>query len=223
VTPRSEHGDSEHYFSTTPAVASRPAEVTLALPDLTVTLGTDRGVFSADRIDSGTKLLLLETAPRGAVGPCGDLPPGDLVDVGCGYGPVAVVLALRHPDRTVWAVDPNARARSLCVANCRTAGVGDRVRVVAPDEVPDDLRVAAIASNPPIRIGKAALHELLTSWLDRLVPGGSAWLVVQRNLGADSLARWLAEQDRPVQRLASRRGYRVLRVGPSGEANGVDP
>jgi 16S rRNA (guanine1207-N2)-methyltransferase len=192
--------------------------VTLTLPGLTVELATDRGVFSADRVDKGTKLLLVEMSVLGTP----QWPAGDLVDVGCGYGPIAVTLARAHPDRTVWAVEPNERARDLCRSNAATLGLGDQVRVVAPDEVPADLEIAAFVSNPPIRIGKPALHGLLTEWLARLVDGGEAWLVVQRNLGADSLATWLGAAGVEVERVASRRGYRILRVragvpGPPGD------
>jgi 16S rRNA (guanine1207-N2)-methyltransferase len=188
-----------HYFDATPEAASRPGSVELVLPDLRVTLRTDRGTFSPDAVDAGTKLLLLE-AP---------LPPatGRLLDLGCGYGPIAVALARRAPDAEVWAVDVNERARALAAENA-----GPSVRVVAPSEVPGGLRFDGIWSNPPIRIGKAALHELLTTWLDRLAPGGRAWLVVQKHLGSDSLQRWLGESGWATTRLASRAGYRVLEV-----------
>jgi 16S rRNA (guanine1207-N2)-methyltransferase len=192
-----------HYFSPAPTTASRPATVRLDLPDLSVTLRTDRGVFSAGRIDPGTKLLLLE-APA---------PPkeGDLLDLGCGYGPVAVTLATRAPHATVWAVDVNERALALTRANADAAGLAN-VRAVAPDDVPDDVRFAAIWSNPPVRIGKAALHGLLDRWLPRLRPDGSALLVVQKHLGADSLHRWLRDRGWRVERRASRMGYRILAV-----------
>lgn len=186
--------------------------VRLDLPDVSSELRTDSGVFSADRVDPGTKVLLVETAAHPSVV---GLPRGDLVDVGAGYGPIATTLALRHPQRTVWAVEPNARARELCAANAAAAGVQERIMVVPPDEVPDTLTVAGIFSNPPIRIGKRALHDLITFWLARLDTHGYAWLVVQRNLGADSLARWITDTGYEVTRVASRRGYRVLRVnGP---------
>jgi 16S rRNA (guanine1207-N2)-methyltransferase len=190
-----------HYFDDQPDVASEPATVRLSLPDLTVDLRTDRGVFAREGIDAGTKLLLLEApAPPAA---------GDFLDLGCGYGPIAVTLARRSPDATVWAVDVNERARALTVAN--SAGL-DNVRVVAPDEVPDATRFTAIWSNPPIRIGKPALHDLLLRWLPRLAPDGRALLVVQKHLGADSLARWLDERGFPTTRLCSRVGYRLLEV-----------
>jgi 16S rRNA (guanine1207-N2)-methyltransferase len=182
-------------------VPSDPATVRLALPDLTADLQTDRGVFARDGIDPGTKLLLLE-APVPS-------PVGHLLDLGCGYGPMAVTLARRSPGATVWAVDVNERARSLTAAN--TAGLGN-VRVVAPDDVPDEVRFATIWSNPPIRIGKDALHDLLLRWLPRLTDDGRAVLVVQKHLGSDSLARWLEQQGFPTTRLHSRVGYRLLEV-----------
>ena len=193
-----------HYFDASPTAASRPRAVDLVLPDLRVTLRTDAGVFSPDAIDAGTKLLLLE-APRSAL--------GALLDLGCGYGPVAIALALRSPGSTVWAVDVNERARELAAANAAAAGVGSRVRVVAPEEVPHDVRFGGIWSNPPIRVGKAVLHSMLSTWLSRLEPDGRAWLVVQKHLGSDSLQRWLTASGWTASRLVSRAGYRVLEVG----------
>ena len=192
-----------HYFDETPATASRERTVRLDLPDLSLSLTTDAGVFAADAVDQGTKVLLLEApAPPAA---------GHLLDLGCGYGPIALTLATRSPASTVWAVDVNARARDLCRRNAEAAGLTN-VRVAAPGEVPDDVRFAAVWSNPPIRIGQGPLHELLTTWLARLEPGATAHLVVHKHLGADSLARWLEAEGWPTARLASRRGSRVLTV-----------
>lgn len=198
-----------HYFDPSPDLPSVPATVDLVLPDLRVTLSTDRGVFSAEGVDAGTKLLLLE-GPR----PAAD-EPGHLLDLGCGYGPVAVSLALRAPAATVWAVDVNERARALTAANAEALGLRDRVHVAAPDDVPADVRFAGVWSNPPIRIGKGPLHELLTTWLDRLDPErGRAGLVVHKHLGSDSLQRWLVQSGWPTTRLVSRAGYRVFEVEP---------
>jgi 16S rRNA (guanine1207-N2)-methyltransferase len=199
---------SGHYFDPAPASASAPRTVRLDLGDLAVELVTDRGVFSGGAVDPGTKLLLAE-------GPRPDDTPGDLVDLGCGYGPIAAALAARAPRATVWAVDVNERARQLCAANAQRLGLAN-VRVVAPGDVPAGLRPVGIWSNPPIRVGKAALHELLTTWLGRLADGGRAELVVHRHLGADSLARWLGEQGWSVARLRSRSGYRLLEVAAGG-------
>ena len=192
-----------HYFAERPDVASAPDEVELSLPDVHLRLATDRGVFSHGRVDAGTKLLLLKAPPPP--------PAGDLLDLGCGVGPIALTLATRAPSATVWAVDVNERARALCAANAVTNGIGN-VRVAAPDELPDDVRLATIWSNPPIRIGKAALHDLLLRWLGRLAPDGDAHLVVHKHLGADSLQRWLADQGYAATRTSSSAGYRILHV-----------
>ncbi len=192
------------YFEADPSVASKKQLIELVLPDGSIELTTDRGVFSADRVDGGTKLLLLD----------GPEPVADdqtLVDVGCGYGPIACTLARRNPTATVWAVDVNQRARDLCTTNAANLGL-DNVQVTTPDDVPADLIVDRIWSNPPIRVGKAVLHEILEFWLARLSPAGSAHLVVQKHLGADSLHRWLETQGWAVDRRASRKAFRLLDV-----------
>lgn len=190
-----------HYFDAVPSAPSRPRMVSLALPGVDLALTTDSGVFAADAIDPGTFELLRETPA----------PPtnGALLDLGCGYGPIALTLAARSPAAQVWAVDVNERARSLCQVNAVDAQLSN-VTVCAPEEVPDDLRFAGIWSNPPIRVGKATLHEMLLFWLPRLADDAHAYLVVHKHLGADSLQRWLAEQDWPTRRHASRKGYRIL-------------
>ena len=181
----------------------------MILPDVYLELATDAGVFSPGRLDPGTRLLLEESPPPPA--------SGHLLDLGCGYGPVACVLAKRSPGATVWAVDVNERALELCARNAHAAGL-ENVHCVTPGDASLPERFAAIWSNPPVRIGKDALHALLGQWLARLAPGGSgrlagsAYLVVGRNLGADSLHRWLASQGWPVTRLAARSGYRLLQV-----------
>jgi 16S rRNA (guanine1207-N2)-methyltransferase len=192
-----------HYFDPIPATPSRRRVVPLVLPDVTLALHTDRGVFGAEAVDRGTKLLLLEAPPPP--------PAGALLDLGCGYGPIAVTLARRAPKATVWAVDVNARARELTIANAAEAGVANVV-VCHPGDVPSQIGFAAIYSNPPVRIGKVALRELLTVWLSRLDPGGRAHLVVHKHLGSDSLAQWLVASGFPTTRLGSRMGYRILAV-----------
>jgi 16S rRNA (guanine1207-N2)-methyltransferase len=197
---------SAHYFEPRPSSRSAPKEIRLDLPDVSLTLVTDRGVFSPDRIDTGTKHLLLD-GPE-------PVPDGTLVDLGCGYGPIACTLARRAPAATVWAVDVNERALELCRANAARLGLTN-VRVVTADGVPADLVVHELWSNPPIRVGKRALHDLLRTWLGRLAPTGRAVLVVQKHLGADSLHRWLETEGWSVERTSSRAGYRVLEVRPS--------
>ena len=191
------------YFDDDPRVRSDRVEVEWSLPDGPLRLVTDAGVFGHGRVDSGTKLLLLK-APT---------PPqsGDLIDLGCGTGAIALTMARRAPEATVWAVDVNARARALCEENAARNGLVN-VRVVAPDEVPDGVRFGAVWTNPPIRIGKPALHDLLLRWLPRLDPGAAAHLVVQKHLGADSLQQWLTSRGFAAERVAIGAGFRVLRV-----------
>ncbi|MDQ2815101.1 MAG: class I SAM-dependent methyltransferase [Actinomycetota bacterium] len=205
---------SEHYFSAQPQAPHRPGRVRVILPDVYLELATDAGVFSPARLDPGTRLLLDEAPPPPA--------SGDLLDLGCGYGPVACVLAARSPGATVWAVDVNERALELCARNAAAAGLAN-VRCVTPGDPAVPARLAGVWSNPPIRVGKQALHELLDGWLSRLGPGGQASLVAGRNLGADSLHRWLSAQGWTVTRLAARGGYRLLQVGFLAERTVVTP
>lgn len=192
-----------HYFDADPVVPSSPRKLRLDLPDRSITLLSDAGVFAAEAVDPATKYLLLDAPP----------PPetGRFVDLGCGYGAIACTLAARAPAATVWAVDVNRRALDLCRANAATLGLGNVV-VLPADEVPADTPVDLIWSNPPIRVGKEALHGLLTSWLGRLAPAGSAVLVVHKHLGSDSLHRWLEGEGWAVTRLGSRAGNRLLEV-----------
>lgn len=191
-----------HYFDEAPAAPSMPRDVELWLPDMSLTLTTDRGVFGYDQIDAGSKLLLLKAATPPAV--------GNLLDLGCGLGTITLPLARRAPGATVWAVDVNSRARDLCAANAAANDITN-VRVMAPGDVPVEITFDCIWSNPPIRIGKTALHEMLLTWLGRLAPDGTVALVVHKHLGADSLQGWLIDQGYPTTRLASSSGYRILR------------
>ena len=193
----------EHYFSADPSVpfTRTPVRVTVWGNELVLQSGS--GVFAQGRLDIGTSVLFRATAPPA---------PGTLLDLGCGYGVIAVALATAVPGARVWAVDVNERAVLLAQENAAAAGLADRLTATMPGDVPEDLTFDEIWSNPPIRIGKDALHALLLTWLPRLVPGGRAVLVVGKNLGADSLQRWLTQRGYPTARLASAKGFRVLEV-----------
>ncbi len=193
----------EHYFSADPAVPFRrtPVEAEVWGRELRLTSGS--GVFAQGRLDVGTAVLFRETPPPTA---------RRYLDLGCGYGLIGLALAATLPDCTVRAVDVNERAVLLANENAATLGVSDRFAAVTPAAVPDAEEYDEIWSNPPIRIGKPALHELLLTWLPRLAPEGRAVLVVGKNLGADSLQRWLAEQGWPTGRIGSAKGFRVLEV-----------
>lgn len=198
---------NSQYFDDQPTVASNRREIELVLPDVFLSLSTDSGVFSAGQVDKGTRYLLKD-APS-----LDELPalPETILDLGCGYGPIALTYAKRAPDATVVGVDVNERALGLAAANAEANAVTN-TRFGTLDDIDPELHFDLIVSNPPIRIGKAALHELLTTWLDRLSPGGRAWMVVQKHLGSDSLMSWLNEHGRPTTRLSSRKGFRILEV-----------
>jgi 16S rRNA G1207 methylase RsmC len=170
-----------------------------------VTLTTAKGVYSPERLDPGTAVLL-----AGAPDPS---PTGDLLDLGCGWGPIALTLAMRSPKARVWGVDVNRRALDLARANAAELGL-ETITFCEPDDVPDDLRFATIWSNPPIHVGKAALHALLERWLPRLSDDGVAHLVVQKHLGSDSLQTWINAQNWGLRctRLSSAKAFRILEV-----------
>jgi 16S rRNA (guanine1207-N2)-methyltransferase len=197
---------TEHYFSELPGSELKFRQIRVELAGQVFELTTSNGIFSPERVDSGTQVLLSNTpqAPPG----------GHLLDLGCGWGPIALTLALQSPHATVWAVDVNSRALDLVRRNAESVGVTN-INAVTPEDVPADVSFMSIRSNPPIRVGKNELHGMLGFWLPRLEPDSDAWLVVQRNLGSDSLHHWLEgwlPADFAVSRAATNKGYRVLKV-----------
>jgi 16S rRNA (guanine1207-N2)-methyltransferase len=198
------NGRPSHYFSEQPSGAELRRTITAQIWGRELTMVTAGGVFAADGLDRGTAVLL-RASP---------IPQGTprVLDLGCGYGPIALAIAVHCPGALIDAVDVNERALALCRENAQLLGVADRVRVLRPDQVEPTARYDEIWSNPPIRIGKQSLHELLLRWLARLAPHGIARLVVGKNLGSDTLQRWLTEQGYDCERIASAKGFRVLVV-----------
>ena len=192
---------ADHYFDPVPTSGDRRHEVTAVAWGRELTFTTASGVFAHDGLDKATAVLLGASTPP---------PTGVLLDLGCGWGPIACSVAAASPAVTVWAVDVNERALELTRLNAARLGV--EVTAVTPVDVPPDVVFDHIWSNPPIRIGKQALHELLLLWLPRLAAGGTARLVVGKNLGSDSLQRWLVGQGWPTSRIGSEKGFRVLEV-----------
>lgn len=195
---------TSHYFDETPSTELKLKDIDVEIDGAKVRLQTAGGVFSPDHIDGGTAVLLnhLDLAPKG----------GDILDLGCGWGPIALSLASHSPRATIWAVDVNERSLELTRANVQRMGLTN-VKVVKPEEVPADVTFSGVWSNPPIRVGKDVLHELMDTWLPRLEPKASAYMVVQKNLGADSLQRWIDERfDLNVDRIDTAKGFRVIRV-----------
>ncbi|KQQ50135.1 class I SAM-dependent methyltransferase [Plantibacter sp. Leaf314] len=195
---------NEHYFTAEPASELQLRPITAKLGGVDRSLVSASGIFSPGHLDQGTLVLLANTPPPPAT--------GDLLDIGCGWGPIALSLALASPEATVWAVDVNQRALQLTRINAERLGL-DNIRAVLPEDVPEDIRFSTVWSNPPIRVGKDELHRLLMHWLPRLQDDGDAWLVVQKNLGSDSLQKWLQEElpaSFHVGRAAMAKGFRVL-------------
>lgn len=196
----------EHYFSAQPKSSLKTKEISVPIAGKEKVLTTASGTFSPQKLDTGTQVLLdlLELAPKS----------GNILDLGCGWGPIALNLAAARPKATVWAVDVNLRSLELTEKNATDLGLNN-VRTSLPDSVPEDLTFSGIWSNPPIRIGKTALHQLLMSWLPRLEKSAEAYLVVQKNLGSDSLQKWLASElpsNFEVSRQTSVKTYRVIKV-----------
>jgi 16S rRNA (guanine1207-N2)-methyltransferase len=196
----------EHYFSADPSVPFARSPVHAHVWGHELELVSGSGVFSNGRLDIGTSVLFRETEPPSR---------GRILDLGCGYGVIGLACAVAAPSAVVPGVDVNQRALLLAAQNAEALGVSERFTASLPDQVPADATFDEIWSNPPIRIGKAALHELLLTWLPRLAPEGRAVMVVGKNLGADSLQRWLGDQGFPTVRLASAKGFRVLESRPT--------
>ena len=194
-----------HYFVSDPSLPEKRRRIGVELRGRHVAVVTAAGVFSPGDLDKGTAALL-RTVPD---------PQGtDLLDIGCGWGPITIALAQAAPEARVTAVDVNQRSLQLTAENARSLGLTG-VETALPQDVPEGRTFDTIWSNPPIRVGKDALHEILTTWLPRLNPGGTAWLVVQKNLGGDSLQRWLAQTltaDFRVERASTDKGFRIIAV-----------
>jgi 16S rRNA (guanine1207-N2)-methyltransferase len=201
---------SSQYFSEQPSGSELRRTINAQVWGRELSLITASGVFAADGLDRGTAVLL-RASP---------VPEGHprILDLGCGYGPIALAIAVHCPGALIDAIDVNERALALCRENAKALNVADRVRVLRPEQVEPDVRYDEIWSNPPIRIGKQSLHELLLTWLTRLAPDGVARLVVGKNLGSDTLQRWLIEQGYACERAASAKGFRVLVVRPARQA-----
>lgn len=192
----------QHYFSESPAGDFTPKKITVPLAGSDISVFTAGNVFSPGHLDRGTEVLL-RSIPEATHGP--------ILDLGCGWGPIALTAALESPTAEIWAVDVNERARELTQRNA-TLHKLTNIHVASPEQVPEELVFQEIRSNPPIRIGKVALHELLSRWLPRLAVEGVAYLVVAKQLGADSLQKWIAATfaDFSVERIARDKGFYVI-------------
>ena len=198
---------ARHYFTAVPGGRDERVSFTVEGVWGTLHMESASGVFASHGLDKGTSVLLETLRRHPPVAPADD---SLVVDLGCGSGVLALVMARLWPACRVMAVDVNSRALELCTANARRNGLGNVV-TCAPEDAGDG-PVARLWSNPPVRIGKEALHALLEAWIPRLAADGEARMVIGRHLGSDSLAHWMETRGWSVDRLASARGFRVLRV-----------
>lgn len=195
-----------HYFASSPEGPLVPREITVTLNGNKYSVLTAGGVFSPEHIDQGTQVLLTHLEKAN--------PSGNFLDIGCGWGPIALALALHSPKATIYAIDVNERSLELTKLNAERLGLTNIV-VCKPEEVPSEIEFDEIWSNPPIRVGKVVLHEILTLWINRLTSGGTARLVVQKNLGSDSLHKWLIQEfddEFESTRIDTSKTFRVLKV-----------
>lgn len=211
-TQKQQKISGEQYFSAEPSSIDERRTLHVTLRDNDVTVQVSNGVFSTSRLDLGTSVLL-KHAPK--------LPElGKFLDIGCGWGPISIALGLESPNAEIFAVDVNERALELTELNAKNVGLKHIHTSLVDDALKENNTLEfnnfdIIWSNPPIRVGKEILHNILLTWIPRLKLGGAAYLVVQKNLGSDSLITWLAEnlgESYSVEKYASSKGYRVIEV-----------
>lgn len=197
---------TEHYFSAQPAGEFRTTEIAVRLAHGDYTVETAGSIFSPDHIDAGTEQLLYSVPA----------PPetGNFLDLGCGWGPMALTLAIEAPEASIFAVDVNERALELTTRNAARLGLTN-ITAGLPGSIEPTVNFDLIWSNPPIRVGKAELHGIMKTWLPRLNVAGEAYLVVAKHLGADSFEKWLGtefEATHSVTREDTRKGFRIIKV-----------
>jgi 16S rRNA (guanine1207-N2)-methyltransferase len=195
----------EHYFTSRPETSGDERLITARLRGDELRFWTDAGVFSRRGIDFGTRLLI-ETVR---------LPEtGEILDLGCGYGPVGIACAKAAPSCRVTMVDVNQRALRLAEKNARLNGVSARVTILESDGLRalSDRLFDAVLINPPIRAGKAVVYRLFAEAAEHLRPGGSLWAVIRKKQGAESAKRELAKHFRNVTRVEQKKGYWILKA-----------
>ena len=195
--------DTDHYYTAQPHARSQPEQFTILVREVELTLTSDRGVFSHGRLDDGTLRLLKKM----------ELPDaGDFLDLGCGYGVIGLVAARLRPDAQVTMVDINERATELAADNARANGIRN-VEVLTGDapHVLGDRQFDVILCNPPIRVGKPKLYELIADAAERLHPGGVLWMVIHTRQGAKSHLREVTPMFSECEIVSRKWGYRVFK------------
>jgi len=196
---------SEHYYTKNPGVKSNPNKIVAELLGKQFQFTTDSGVFSKKEIDFGSKLLI-ESFEEPEV-------EGDIVDAGCGYGPIGISLASEFPNRRFYMLDVNERATELSTNNA----IKNRVHNVIVMES-DQLSAvkgsvfASVLTNPPIRAGKDVVHGILEDAYEVLKEHGTLWVVIQKKQGAPSAVTKLEEMFKQVETVVKKKGYYILKA-----------
>ena len=194
---------ADHYFSNDPSSKSNRKRWEYTLRGSRFVFLSDHGVFSKNEVDFGSRLLIEAFQMPDA--------QGDVLDVGCGYGPIGLSLAKEFQECAVHMVDVNERALGLAKENAANNQIGN-VRVYQ-SSVYENVsgEYAAILSNPPIRAGKHVVHEILEKAVDHLVPGGELWIVIQKKQGAPSAMKRLEEVFDEVEVVEKKKGYYIIK------------
>lgn len=194
---------SEHYYTRQPTVASNRQVIEAKLRGKSYKFVTEAGVFSKKEVDFGSKLLIetMEIPPRAKV-----------LDVGCGYGPIGLAAAELAKDGFVTMLDVNERAVAMAKENAGRLGISnveirqsDRYEALHSGE-----RFDVIVTNPPIRAGKSIVYSIFEGGFERLHPGGSLWVVIQKKQGAPSAFAKLEELFGDVREVTKEKGYRIF-------------
>ncbi|WP_431028444.1 class I SAM-dependent methyltransferase [Lysinibacillus sp. LZ02] len=196
---------SEHYYSNKPQTESKPRQWKFTLLGSVFTFETDAGVFSKSEVDFGSRVLIDAFEIPEAT--------GDILDVGCGYGPIGLSIAKAHPERFVHMMDVNTRAIALAQKNAQLNGI-QNVRIFESDGLAavGDLKAAAILTNPPIRAGKETIFRFYNESYEKLVEAGELWVVIQKKQGAPSTVSYLEEMFSEVDVVEKKKGYWIIRA-----------
>ena len=194
-----------HYFQDDPTLASKERRLSLDIDGKHLEFLSDNGVFSKDKIDEGTIIFLKVLVPLRL--------SGKILDLGCGYGPIGLTIAITSPDARVDLADINPRAVALCDKNARILGLSQRVTCLQSDiyekiEGPYD----SIVVNPPIRAGKIVTYAMYEGAKQNLIDGGSLFIVIRKAQGAESAARYIESIFGNVTLLERHKGYHIYQA-----------
>ncbi len=197
---------SEHYYSKKPQIESNPRQWKFKLLGHSFQFETDSGVFSKSEVDFGSRTLIEYF----------QLPEvdGAIFDIGCGYGPIGLAIAKEYPERTIYMMDVNERAVSLAKRNAELNGI-QNVRIFESDGVTavgEEVKAAAILTNPPIRAGKEVIFKFYDGAYEKLVPNGELWVVIQKKQGAPSTVAHLEEKFAEVEIVEKNKGYWIIKA-----------